>query len=241
MQRPSWWGAAEFDVNAAVALFPERVRQKIEEHSPKKVIAGKNPFLFRARVESDANLLATMMIDAFISSSEETMFGNVLEAIAVAVCSHAKGGRKSSAANIDLEYDEDGVRTIVQVKSGPNWGNSRQRSKLVDDFRSATRVLRQGGNLQVRAVEGVCYGPSSTKDLGSHVRLIGNNFWYDISGWNGTANRVLRIVGKHSGNGLLEVRGEACDRMVTHLKNVGAVTDAGKVRWKVLLNLVMDK
>ena len=241
MPTPSWWAAAEVDVNTAVALFPARVRQKIETQSPKKVIAGKNPFLFRARVKSDANLLATMMIDAFLSSSEETMFGNVLEEIAIAVCFHAKGGRKSSTANIDLEYDNGGERTIVQVKSGPNWGNSRQRSKLVDDFRSATSVLRQGSNLQVRSVEGVCYGPSNAKDLGSHIRLIGNDFWYDISDWHGTANKVLKIIGQHAGNGLLDVREEARAKMVSYLQSTGAVTPTGKVRWKVLLNLVMNK
>ena len=241
MPAPDWWDAAECDVHAAVKQFPERVRQKIEEQPPRMVVAGKNPFLFRARVKSDANLLATMMIDAFLSSSEETMFGNILEEIAIAVCSHSKGGRKSSTANIDLEYDDGGLRTIVQVKSGPNWSNSRQRSKLVDDFRSATKVLRQGGNLQVRAVEGICYGPSSTKDLGSHHQLIGNDFWYDISDWMGAANRVLKIIGKHAGNGLLEVREGARDKMVAYLRSEGAVTPTGKVRWKVLLNLVMNK
>ena len=227
-------------MHGAVALFPSRVRDKIKGQSAKKVIAAKNPFLFRARVKSDANLLATMMIDAFLSSSEETMFGNVLEEIAVAVCSHAKGGRKSSTANIDLEYDDAGTRTIVQVKSGPNWGNSRQRVKLVDDFKSATRVLRQGSTLQVRPVEGVCYGPSRTRDFGSHFQLIGNDFWYDITDWHATAKRVLRIIGQHAGNGLLEVREEARDKMVTYLQNVGAVTDSGRVRWNVLLSLVMD-
>lgn len=47
-----------------------------------------------------------MIVDAFLSSSEETMFGNVLEGIAIDICSHAKGGRKSSTESIDLEYDE---------------------------------------------------------------------------------------------------------------------------------------
>lgn len=241
MSSPDWWDAAERDVHAAVKRFPERVREKIEKQPPKNVIASKNPFLFRARVKSDANLLAKMMIDAFLSSSEETMFGNILEEIAIAVCSHSKGGRRSSAANIDLEYDDGDLRTIVQVKSGPNWGNSRQRSKLVDDFRSAAKILRQGSDLQVRAVEGICYGPSSTKDLGSHHRLIGNDFWYDISDWAGTANRVLEIIGRHAGNGLLEVRKRARDKMIAYLRSEGAVTPTGEVRWKVLLNLVMDK
>ena len=30
---------------------------------------------------------------------------------------------------IDLEFDKDGVRYIVTIKSGPNWGNSSQIGK----------------------------------------------------------------------------------------------------------------
>ena len=241
MATPDWWDAAEPDIHAAVGSFTDRVRGRIENLSPRQLVAAKNPFLFRARVQSDAELLATMMIDAFVSSSEETMFGNVLEDIAVAICHHAKGGRKSSTPNIDLEYDDGGQRTIIQVKSGPNWGNSRQRAKLVDDFRSATAVLRQGSNLQVRPVEGVCYGPSTTRELGSHIQLIGNDFWRDISDWRGTARNVLRVIGHHAGNGLTEVRDDARDRMVSHLQTEGVVTGNGRVRWGRLLALVMSK
>ena len=67
-----------------------------------------------------------MVIGAYLSSSEETIFGGVLEKIAILICKHAKGGRKSSAEGIDLEYESNGERTIMQIKSGTNWGNSSQ-------------------------------------------------------------------------------------------------------------------
>lgn len=46
--------------------------------------------------------------------------------------------------NIDLEYDRAATRTLVQIKSGPNWGNASQKRALQERFASATRTLKQG-------------------------------------------------------------------------------------------------
>ncbi len=240
MCTPDWWERAEVDVHSSVAHFSDRVRAKLSDH-PGKIIAKKNPFLFRARVSTDANLLARMIVDAFLSSSEETMFGNVLEGIVIDICSHAKGGRKSSTESIDLEYDEGQQRTIVQIKSGPNWGNSRQKKALANSFNTARQVVRQGRNVDVRCVEGICYGPSETRDLGTHWRLIGNDFWHDISDWDGTARAVFNIIGEHAGNGLEEARESAYNDMVSFLRSRDVVTTGGQVAWNLLLDLVMTK
>ncbi len=240
MSTPDWWPQAEHSVHETVEGFADKVREKLSTH-PRKIIATKNPFLFRARVTTDGQLLARMIVDAFLSSSEETMFGNRLEEIAIEICSHAKGGRKSSTEGIDLEYDEGQKRTIIQIKSGPKWGNSRSRPALVSSFNKARQVIRQGRNVEIRCVEGICYGPSETKDLGTHWRLIGNDFWYDISGWHGAARGVLSIIGQHAGNGLEEAREGAYNDMVSFLRSKGAVTQMGHMSWNKLLDLVMTK
>ena len=240
MNTPDWWEEAESGIHSAVAQFSNRVRDKITSQPPGKLLATKNPFLFRARVTTDPDLLARMIVDAFLSSSEETMFGNVLERIALAICTPAKGGRKSSTANIDLEYDEDGQRTIIQIKSGPNWGNSSQRRKLEADFNTARRTIIQGDSTQViRCVEGICYGSSRTKYLGSHWQLIGNHFWYDISGWDGTAQAVLSVIGLHAENGLADAREQAKKELVSYLNAEGVVSPDGYVKWETLLGLVL--
>ena len=109
----------------------------------------------------------------------------------------------------------------------------------MDDFRSATAVLRQNSKLHVRPVEGICYGPSRITDLGSRIQLIGHDFWYDISGWKGTAEAVLSVVGKHAGNGFAELREDFLGRVVEFLRSMGAITETGRVRWNALLGLVM--
>lgn len=237
--KPSWWAKAEQESDEVVEGFTAKLRDKLSE-SPEKIIRRKNPFLFRVRVVSDVQALTGMVIDAYLSSSEETMFGNVLEDIAIVICKYAKNGRKSGIANIDLEYDESNTRTIMQIKSGVNWGNSSQHRAQRAAFSAANRVLRQGNaQLHVRCVEGICYGRSQIVDRGTHFRIVGRCFWEDISDWEGTANAVMDLIGKHASNGLSGVREHARERMIDFLKNSDAVNDDDTIIWDKLLDLVM--
>lgn len=247
---PDWWKIVEPEIDGLVENFVIWIRRKLETTQPQKFIS-KNPFLYRARsYDNSAEKLADRLIEAFLSSSEETKFGDILEEIAICVCKEAKNGRKSSTLGIDLEFeDNNGYRTIVQIKSGVNWGNSSQRKKLVSDFQTATKVLRQSTGFlnidretpiqNITCVEGICYGPSRIKDLGSHFQIVGDEFWELISGWNGTAYAVLQIIGDHSGNGMSDVREATRNRIVSYLKDKGAVESNSEINWERLLEIVM--
>ena len=235
---PDWWRLAEPEVHAAVSEFATWMQDKVAAIKPRDLIV-KNPYLFRARAPKDAEQLASRLIDAFLSSSEETRFGDILERVAIAICQKAKGGQKSSTNGIDLEYVDGQIRNIVQIKSSTNWGNKSQREKLVSDFQSATKTLRQGsGQVVVQAVEGICYGPSGRKDYGSHIRLVGNEFWHEISDWPDTGRAVLTIVGQHASNGLSDVIDEARSRVVAYLQRSGAASN-GRIEWDRLFDIIM--
>lgn len=201
-----------------------------------EILGRKNPFLFRVRSGDDAKELSKMVIDAYLSSSEETMFGNILEEIAISVCANAKGGSKSSAEGIDLEYDNGAERTLIQVKSGPNWGNSSQRKKLVDNFNSARRRLGASG-LSVRCIEGICYGSRQEKHYGTHTALRGTAFWEDISDWTGTHLAIGGRLGIHARNGLNEPKDQARDKMVDFLRQHGAAKE-NKINWNGMFDLL---
>lgn len=238
--RPDWWADAEREADLLVEDFTARLKQKLAV-PPEHIITRKNPFLFRIRATSDAHTLAKMVIDAYLSSSEETMFGGVLENIAVVICKHAKGGWKSAVGKMDLEYNTTHTRTIIQIKSGTNWGNSSQHQAQKEAFSKASRILRQGNpDLNVRCVEGCCYGKSKVKDKGAHLQIVGHAFWEEISDWDGTAEAVMSLLGKHAGNGLSDVRKKAYAEMVTFLQNKGVADKGGNVYWSKLLTLVMQ-
>ncbi len=139
-----------------------------------EVLTRKNPYLFKAKNLLTAQDLIKTLLDATISSGEETIFGDFLEDLAIFINKKVYGGKKSAAEGIDLEFDKDNIRYIVSIKSGPNWGNSRQVSKMRDDFKRAKRVLRTSNSkIQIIAVNGCCYGRNSSVDQGDYYKYCG--------------------------------------------------------------------
>ena len=68
---------------------------------------------------------------------------------------------------------------LISLKSGPNWGNADQIRQMRTNFRTATRILRQGNpGLHVQTVNGCCYGRTTRfYDRGDYWKLSGQGFW----------------------------------------------------------------
>lgn len=157
-----------------------------------KVLKRKNPYLFKAKNINNAGGLVKAILDAHLSSQEETVFGAFLESVAIQACSIALGGIKSGTEGIDLEFTQSDVRYIISIKSGPNWGNSSQIKKMKENFRKAKIVLRQNGAVKnVVAVNGCCYGRDNKHDKGDYFKYCGEKFWTIISG---DANLYLDLI-----------------------------------------------
>lgn len=123
------------------------------------------------------------IVDAHISSNEETIFGDWLEGLAIFINGKVYSGRKSGIPNIDLEFDTNGIRNIITIKSGPNWGNSSQITKMASDFKTAKKTLRTSNSkLNIVAVNGCCYGRDNQPDKGDYYKYCGQKFWEFISG-----------------------------------------------------------
>ncbi|WP_218017753.1 PmeII family type II restriction endonuclease [Formosa haliotis] len=160
----------------------------------------KNPYLFKAKNIMTAQELIQGVVDAFISSSEEGIFGNWLEGLAVFVNGKVYDGRKSGIPGVDLEFDNNNVRYIVSIKSGPAWGNDSQIKKMVDNFNSARKVLRtSGSNVNVMAINGCCYGRTTPKNnykqKGDYYKYCGQVFWSFISGNNNLYKEIVEPLG----------------------------------------------
>jgi hypothetical protein len=143
--------------------IPEFHRNRIEKLKKLKltaVLKRKNPYLFKVKHITTARNFIQTILDAYLSSQEETLFGAFLEGLAVYVCGYVYHGSKSSAEGIDLEFEKDSAKYIVSVKSGPNWGNSSQIKRMKDNFRKAKKILgtNTASSPNVIAVNGCCYG-----------------------------------------------------------------------------------
>jgi len=149
------------------------VNENIEEFHNHKVqiitnlklatLIKKNPYLFRAKNITKASELIDGTLEAFLSSSEEKLFGDFLEQLAIFIASKTTGGRKSSTQGMDLEFENEGISFVVSIKSGPNWGNSSQHAKLAADFTAAEIRLRQGLHKNnIQKVLGICFVKTKT-------------------------------------------------------------------------------
>lgn len=136
------------------------------------------------------------IVDAHISSNEETIFGDWLEGLAIYINSKVYGGKKSGITGIDLEFDNDGVRYIITIKSGPNWGNSSQVTKMISDFKTAKKALRTSNSkLNITAINGCCYGQDSKPDKGEYFKYCGQQFWSFISGNKNLYTEIIEPLG----------------------------------------------
>lgn len=237
IQKPEWYQKAEPALHAIMDGFASRVRAKLET-PPESIIQRVNPFLLRARNAENPDDLAARILDTFTFHSEATMFGNVMEGLVIAVCEHAYDGYKSMTPGVDLEYtDPKGIRVAVQIKSGENWGNSSEREKLREKFQTARRILNQQA-VQVRCIEGCCYGRSRRKDMGDFEQIVGAEFWQEITGWEGTAEAVFSLIAEHAEDGMHAERSAAHARVLACLEE-NAIVESGVIHWEQLLKFVL--
>lgn len=160
-------------VNENVVDFHQHRIRSLEGLKLDKLLT-KNPYLFKAKHIMTAGELVSGLLEAFLSSSEEKLFGDFLEGLAVFVAEMTCGGHKSSAPGVDLEFINNGIHYIVSVKSGPNWGNSSQQDKLEQDLRNAvTRVKQSKRGTNVQPVLGICYGKTKTSYLRGYMKVVG--------------------------------------------------------------------
>lgn len=148
----------------------------------KSILKRKNPYLFKAKNIFLAGDLVKLVLDAHLSSQEETMFGDFLEKMAIFICGKVFGGFKSDRASVDLEFEKDGIFHIVSIKSGPNWGNADQITKMRENFAKALNDIQSTRpDIQIVAVNGCCYGQDPNPNKGDYFKYCGQDFWEFIS------------------------------------------------------------
>lgn len=165
-----------------IGSFHSKRLENLKNLKFSKILKRKNPYLFKAKYILTAHDLVKTLLDSHLSSQEETIFGNFLEGLAIFINGKVYGGKKSSTEGIDLEFENNKIRYIVSIKSGPNWGNSSQINKMKDNFKKAQKILRTSNNkIQITSVNGCCYGKDNKPDKGDYFKYCGERFWTFIS------------------------------------------------------------
>lgn len=229
-------------VEINIGEFHKKRLDKVNSIKLKEVLKSKNPYLFKAKNVTTASEIVEGILNAFLSSSEEGIFGNWLERLAIYINDAVYQGRKAGIDGIDLDFDKDGNRYLVSIKSGPNWGNDSQIRKLIDQFNSARkRFATSGSNINIICVNGCCYGKSMEKteykEKGNYYKICGKRFWELISGEPELYTNLVEPIGYEA-----EIKNKEFKESSGNLKNrltkeflQGFCNDNGEIEWDKLV------
>lgn len=225
-------------VEQNIGIFHQKRIQSLDGLKLPQIIKRKNPYLFKAKYALTAEQIIKSLVDAYISSNEETVFGDWMEGLAIFINNIVFDGRKSGITGIDLEFDSQGIRNIVTIKSGPNWGNSSQVAKMVADFKTAKKILRTGNSkLQVVAINGCCYGRDNKPDKGDYFKYCGQRFWEFISGNAELFMEIIEPVGykaKEKNDDFLKSYSQMINKFTKEFAN-GFCKNNGEIDWDKLV------
>ena len=224
-------------VEQNISTFHSTRLKRLRELNLSKILKRKNPYLFKVKNILTAQELIMQILNAYLSSQEETIFGGFLEGLAIYINEKVYGGWKSSAKGIDLEFNQDDIRYIVSIKSGPNWGNSSQIAKLKSDFNTTKKIIRTNNKKKnIIAVNGCCYGRNLRQDKGEYFKYCGQVFWEFISGDENLYTAIIEPLGHQA-----KKRNEEFQKKYAQIVNnftllfINNFCDNGEIIWEDLV------
>ena len=217
--------------------FQTRRLDGLQNVAARTLLKNKNPFLFAATGVESVEALANRLLDAFLSSSEETIMGNAFfEPIARAACQ----GTKSSAEGVDIEVVVNGVHRAIAVKSGTKVFNAPSKEKQDDNFRAVLHRHRGTGVL-VECIVGHAYGCTRFRPSKKYVfkQMAGRVFWTYMTG-DDTFHYFLfdRIRSGHEqyASQYEEAKEETLVRLTDEIR-LELGTEDGSVNWEAFIRL----
>ena len=231
-------------VEKNIATFHNKRIQSLDDLKLTQILKRKNPYLFKAKYLLTSEAIIKGLVDAHISSNEETIFGDWLEGLAIFINGKVYGGKKSGITGIDLEFDHDNRRYIVNIKSGPNWGNSSQIAKMINDFKTATKALRTSNSkLNVISVNGCCYGIDNSPEKGDYLKYCGQRFWEFISGSPDLYTEIIEPLGhkaKDRNDDFNKSYSQMINKFTKEFSNDFCM-ESGEIDWKKLVKFNSKK
>lgn len=203
MKRLNYKKLNTFIASDVIKPFYEIRLNRLEDAKLSAISRRKNPYLFKAKNIETAGDLAKSILDAYLSSQEETIFGDLMENLSIHICRMMFDGKKAEEGkykSLDLIFERDNKIYIVGIKSGPNWGNSDQINAMKKNFKVAKEIIRlKTKKKEIIAVNGCIYGRdnvphkiSKTDPALSYYKICGQSFWELISGDNQLYKKIIQ-------------------------------------------------
>lgn len=173
--------------------FYTSLTEKLDKINVDKILKKKNPYLYRAKGICSAGQIVSGILAAFVSSSEETVFGNTFfEPLAMVV----SGGQKAVTEGVDITVDKDNTIYSIAVKSGTSVFNADSRKRQEQNFQSAQRRAQQARKAFLPVV-GYGYGRKKVKIENEkfYKELAGKDFWQWLTGDPDFYTKIIGFMG----------------------------------------------
>lgn len=220
-------------IATALEEFYSTLISKLDGIDMKSVFKSKNPYLYRAKSLQNAADIVDTIMQAYITSSEETVFGNLFfEPLAIV----ASGGQKSTTEGVDIDLQQDNVKYSIAVKSGVVVFNADSRKKQLENFHRAQRLATQG-RLAYNPIIGYGYGQKHFKNEDFYTELAGEDFWTALTGDEQFYKKIITYMGTKPEEYIDEYKrsyDNAKNRMVRDFTNDFCKTD-GSIDWDKLV------
>lgn len=182
----------EILIKKSLAEFYKRRIEKLNGLNLADTLKTKNPYLFRAKGVQKASEIVSELLQAYISSSDETIFGDAFfEPIAKIV----SGGQVGGGEGVDIIREDRDTVTAIAVKSGPSWGNADQWKRQKQNFESLRYRLRKL-HKRFDPVMGYGYGRRNTDPTASRDcrQRSGQAFWDELAGDPDFYLKLIRLM-----------------------------------------------
>jgi len=230
-------GAIIKSIAVALESFYTNLIAKVDKININNIMKRKNPYLFRAKAMNSAAQIVDAILAAFVSSSEETIFGNVFfEPIATT----ASQGQKALAEGIDIMVERENTIYAIAVKSGTSVFNADSKKKQEQNFMAAQKLAQQAKKRFVPII-GYSYGKKKSSDKGRpkfYTELAGQAFWTELTGDSQFYIKLIRFMGRMPEKYVEDFDQsyqKAANRLVKEFTN-NFCNEDGSINWEKLVH-----
>lgn len=160
--------------------FHERRIKTLQTLNLRKVLRRKNPYLFKALGTEQAAEIVKKILEAYVSSSDETIFG---DAYFEQIARNLPNIQVSDGKGCDITIYEENIIHAYAIKSGPNPFNSSAKEKQNNEFselKSRLAKLHKQFDPALAYAYGRKNRPSGEKRI--YRETAGQEFWREITG-----------------------------------------------------------
>ena len=224
-------------ISTALTEFYTALSQKLDKININKILKRKNPYLYRAKGINNATQVVDRLLSAYISSSEETIFGNTFfEPIAIAV----SGGQKAVTEGVDITVDKDNTFYSIAVKSGTSVFNADSRKRQEQNFQAAQKRAQQAHKAFIPVV-GYGYGKKRVKPENEkfYKELAGKDFWEWLTGDPEFYTKIIAYMGTKPdefASRFEDSYNKAQNRMIRDF-TIKYCNDDGSIDWEQLIKM----